>query len=376
MIAHSLRQGSILLLLMFLVGCANLQTLNRHSRLPLASGAGRAVHLDAQQRLIVFTATGYCAEPSPDALAAYAAALGFGSSRLPGNTVAGSAAFNGLAGSIGLRTQSITLMRDTLYRTCEMMLNGKLSEAQISVLMARSQDLTVVIMAIESLTGAVVAAPVTLTPGGAASSTAAIVSNAENLSAARERQAAAKASFDAKKAALEQATTAHSEAKTALTAAEAKVTQTTPQDDPLRVALAAAIKRESEAAAAKAAAERDAAVAKQEVETWAETVAMLEKLKDSAMSGSTASVSGISYAGSVVYQPRLDSGTAEQISDTVEALVKELLDKSYFNETCLAVFTTNDFNNPRLAAEVTGLKEACLAYWKQRGVEAMQNSAK
>ncbi len=367
-----LRQGAVMLLFLLIVGCANLQTLDRHSRLPLADGAGRAIHLDAQQRLVVFTAEGYCAEPSPDALAAYAAALGVGSGSLPGNTVAASTAFNGLAGSIGLRTQSITLMRDTLYRTCEMMLNGKLSRAQISVLMARSQDLTVVIMAIESLTGAVVAAPVTLAPSGSASSSAAIVGNAENLSAAREREAAARSSYVTKKAAAEQSATEHTQAMTAVATAQAQVTPTTPQNDSLRAELAAAMKRESAAAAAKAAADQAEAVAKQEMETWAETLAMLEKLKDSAMSGSTASVGGVAHAGAAVYQPQIDSETVKHISSTVKVLVQELLQKTYFNETCLAVFTEQEFENPRLTDDVNELRILCLEYWKLKKKEAFQ----
>lgn len=164
------RMISILLLCVTSVGCANVNTLARSSSTPMAGGRSKAIHLDAQQRLVVFTAKKYCAEPSPDALAAYAAALGLSGSKLPGDSLAASGALNSVAGSIGLRTQSITLMRDTLYRNCEAAFNGYLSDEQVAIMMSRSQDLTAVILAIEQLTGAVAAPPVTLNTGGTSSS--------------------------------------------------------------------------------------------------------------------------------------------------------------------------------------------------------------
>jgi hypothetical protein len=49
-------------------GCANLQTIDRQTSFD-RSGLGTkglAIHLDANQRLVVFSAQKYCAEPSPD----------------------------------------------------------------------------------------------------------------------------------------------------------------------------------------------------------------------------------------------------------------------------------------------------------------------
>ncbi len=68
----------LVILSMGLSGCANFQTVSRQTTLPGGSG-GLAIHLDAQQRLVVVNALGrYCTEPSPDALAAYASSLGLG----------------------------------------------------------------------------------------------------------------------------------------------------------------------------------------------------------------------------------------------------------------------------------------------------------
>lgn len=189
------RMLCLLLLCATAAGCANVNTLARSSSIPTQRG-GKAIHLDAQQRLVVFTAMKYCAEPSPDALAAYAAALGFSGSKLPGDSLSASGALNSVAGSIGLRTQSITLMRDTLYRNCEAALNGYLGPEQMAVLMSRSQDLTAVILAIEQLTGAVAAPPVTLNTGGSSSSASTLAANTEALKAAEEQLARTKKARD------------------------------------------------------------------------------------------------------------------------------------------------------------------------------------
>jgi len=65
-----------------LSACANLNSIARRTRLPPSgpyNGTGRAIHLDVKQRLVVANQDGHvCAEPSPDALSAYAAALSAG----------------------------------------------------------------------------------------------------------------------------------------------------------------------------------------------------------------------------------------------------------------------------------------------------------
>ena len=111
------------------VGCANLNTIGRTTSLDSTNGKGKAIHLDIQQRLLVVNAMDkYCAEPSPDALAAFAAAVGLGASAPTQGAVSASGSASSSAASIGLRTQSITLMRDALYRMCEAYGNEMLSK--------------------------------------------------------------------------------------------------------------------------------------------------------------------------------------------------------------------------------------------------------
>ena len=148
------------------VGCANLNTVARTTALPVNDQAGVAIHLDAQQRVVMHHADKYCAEPSPDGLQAYTAALGLSGFR-PSQTQHDPAVESGQrtsAANIGLRTQSITLMRDALYRLCEAYHNGAVNETTLAMLLKRSLDQTAAILAIEQLTGAVVANQLILAP--------------------------------------------------------------------------------------------------------------------------------------------------------------------------------------------------------------------
>ena len=171
-----------------LTGCANLFTLKRTT--PIKDDT--AIHLDAQQRLVLFTkkeftrekdtdeqentgeGTGkqkktdkekyytkytYCAEPSPDAISSYAASLGFDLSDPNQGEVSVAHEVGSAPNNMGLRTESITLMRDVFYRICEAYNNGGLTERQVSELFRRSQNLNAVVLAVEQLTGTVKSNP-------------------------------------------------------------------------------------------------------------------------------------------------------------------------------------------------------------------------
>lgn len=179
----------VLLLGVLLQGCANLSSIHRSDSLRSADTAeAHLTFIDAKQRAILsgtrydpqIAAHGpatkslyarfktFCAEPSPDALSAYAAALSGSGSFQPSAAAAESikglvsAAFGEQSGSIGLRTQSITLLRDSMFRTCESYLNRALNEHQVNVLHRRFQSLMVALMGIEQLTGPLAAAQLAL----------------------------------------------------------------------------------------------------------------------------------------------------------------------------------------------------------------------
>ncbi|MEG1051057.1 MAG: hypothetical protein RSF79_03290 [Janthinobacterium sp.] len=140
--------------LLSLSACANFNTIDRTTALPKH---GTAIHLDAPQRLAYADAEGViCAEPTPDALQAYISSLGASVSTAD-NAASVSNALQANSQSIGLHSQSITLMREHLFRICAFAQNNWLSDGDVMMLMARSQDLTLGVLAIEQLTGAVTA---------------------------------------------------------------------------------------------------------------------------------------------------------------------------------------------------------------------------
>ena len=114
-------------------GCAQW---TRYSNADLSDGSSMV--MDVKQRVIVSGDGGdkrgnrvICAEPSPDALSAIAAQYSLGSTRASGNDIALTAAQQETAVNIGLRTQSIQLLRDSLYRLCEGYLSGAIRKNSV-----------------------------------------------------------------------------------------------------------------------------------------------------------------------------------------------------------------------------------------------------
>lgn len=157
-----------------LSGCANVNSIYRNLDLTGPGTGPEGVALDIKQRAILtnpraVTRPGeqplhvVCAEPSPDALSAYVASLGATGLPLP-TPAATAAAQNPLnlavaagetSGSVGLRTQSIQLLRDLLFANCLTYMNGGTNDEQYYALQRRSQNITLGLLAIEQLTGAV-----------------------------------------------------------------------------------------------------------------------------------------------------------------------------------------------------------------------------
>ena len=195
-----------------LSGCANLNSIYR----TLEMGDAHGVAVDAKQRGIysssksvtengkTITTSMICPEPSPDALSAYSASSGltgaFGtpaSATTPATQaqVQAAMAFAEASASIGLRTQSIQLLRDGLFSNCIAYMNSAVSAGDFYALQRRSQNFTLGILAIEQLTGAVKADQVALSTASAAAT------GSDN--------------YDKETAALDAALTAQNEAKTA-----------------------------------------------------------------------------------------------------------------------------------------------------------------
>lgn len=182
--SRRLAAGSAILL--SLSACANLNTISRTTELPRN---GKAIHLDAPQRLVYSNAKGHtCAEPTPDALQAYISAAGAGVNSGQ-NAASISTALSANATSVGLHSQSITLMREHLFRICEYAQNESINAADTMLLTQRSQDLTMGVLAIEQLTGAVVPRQTALTGRGQSAASAGVLATQAQLDKAEEHLA-------------------------------------------------------------------------------------------------------------------------------------------------------------------------------------------
>lgn len=120
-----------------------------------------------------------CAMPAPEFLDASSAtgSLGVGVPKIGANLGFGNAQS---AAFVGMRTQTIQLLRDSLFRLCEAHMNGALSKEQYNIALISMPELFVTMMAVDVVGGAAIAPAVTLTP------TVAGTSQATSLSASLE----------------------------------------------------------------------------------------------------------------------------------------------------------------------------------------------
>jgi hypothetical protein len=138
-------------------GCKTLGNLNSvHRTLDVSQGKG--VLIDIKQRAILVSKDANqkivaCAEPSPDAMSAYAAEFAAKVDRPEILALQGSAGFQEGAAFVGLRTSTIQLLRDGMYRLCEAHLNGAIDGDTYNLQLRRYQRYMVALLAIEQLTG-------------------------------------------------------------------------------------------------------------------------------------------------------------------------------------------------------------------------------
>lgn len=139
-------------------------------------GSFQTLSVDARQRLVVSGTRQsdgvrvICAEPSPDALVAQAAVLSArdnfagqtGAPSAGGSAVVG---FQESAASIGLRTQSIQVLRDGYYRLCETYLNDAINREQYLAVIKNVDTFIAVSLAIDGLSNPKAAQNVAITTG-------------------------------------------------------------------------------------------------------------------------------------------------------------------------------------------------------------------
>lgn len=145
---------------------ANWHTVFRHKSLKAEEKA--VITVDAKQRAILTSDTSFCSEPSPDVFSVIAQALSAGGSfSKTADPASLEAALNfafssAEQGSTIPRTQTMNMLRELMFRTCERYLNGGITSDELPIQAVRDQRLMVSILAIEQLTGAVMPKPVAI----------------------------------------------------------------------------------------------------------------------------------------------------------------------------------------------------------------------
>ncbi|WP_298399799.1 hypothetical protein [Sphingobium sp.] len=166
----------------------------------------RAITMDAYQRSVFFNKFGendlrICAEAAPDAFSALSASLAAEADVVKKS---GSlAAALSQSGATIERTQTINMLRESMYRTCERYLSGGISRETLIVQAARDQRNMVDILAIEQLTRTA-RLPSVIIAGGATSASVpnrALIDMVTGFKTERDTATkardAAKAAFDA-----------------------------------------------------------------------------------------------------------------------------------------------------------------------------------
>ncbi|MBZ6378447.1 hypothetical protein B5C34_12830 [Pacificimonas flava] len=204
---------AVVLATLILSGCARWNSIHRTSPGYQHDSDVRVITVDAKQRHLIMTTPPdsesgaeirICAEAAPDVFSALAGSGGLKMDVSAASTGELGAAASETAATIQ-RSQSINLIRESLYRTCERYASGAMGKAQFIVQASRDQRNLVSILAIEQLTGAI-RPPATIISGPATQASA--ISGrkaAELVEDYKERRDAAKASADAAKTELEKA---------------------------------------------------------------------------------------------------------------------------------------------------------------------------
>lgn len=331
---------------------------NHHAvfRQTTLSGSDHSIiTVDAKQRSILVAggAEGesrrFCAEPSPDVFSVVAQALsGGGSFGRNADPVSVEAALNAAfssseQGSTIPRTQTINMLRELMYRTCERYLSGGYDSLELSVQAIRDQRLMVSILAIEQLTGAVTPRPVLIGATGGASAGAssdAIV----RLDQAREARDRAAATYTS-------ASTAYDEVN-----GEAKVC------DAIKDKPEAELSDEQKAKVLpcnNARTARTSALAERTAKT-----AAYEELSALARAGGVTVTTGVSSSGT----GGLDRAHAEAVS-AVSSTVRDIVERNFNDSSevmmfCLRILRENQDLGVTPAQE-TSLKSVCVSYIDQ-----------
>lgn len=323
---------AISVLLIVSSGCARMNSIQRNVDLSTTS-----IAIDAEQRVVISVpskpdekARIVCAEPSPDVF------------KIRGGSFSGllekaakqdlelalSAAEAGQ--NIGLRTQSIQLLRDAMYRACEGAAGGMLEPKDFAELQTRFQKLTAVLLATEQLTGAVrpVVAPI-LTTGGSANTGVGLVEIQNDLDAARKEETRRQSVVEAQEKKTEGA------GKNAATAAEAleQVNDKTPEDEKAKLT-----KAHGEAQGVYQAEQSALAEAQRQLADASANRLALEQKRQAARSAATTAGGGAVFVAVGDPARQLDPRAAETVAKVVKDMVIAVFEQDSGSQRCVRAY--------------------------------------
>lgn len=207
--------GSLFLLAsLILSGCGTTYSLQRFTPV---DGQPSSAFIDIKQRAVLTgkrPASGspsgvevvMCAEPSPDAISSFASELAADAKYKDMLQASLSLSEQEAASFVGLRTQTIQLLRDGMYRLCEGYMSGALTGPDYAWLSRRYQKYMVALLTIEQLTRVAQAPTVALASQGMASasrSAAAIQQDLKEIDKNISQLNKDKTDLDAKKAEID-----------------------------------------------------------------------------------------------------------------------------------------------------------------------------
>jgi hypothetical protein len=318
-----------------LPGCASFNTSTKSVNLQ-----SRSVALDVKQRMVIsqkrnngVTGQVICAEPSPDALSVASASAALSLNR--GDTLSGDAggSFSESGAMIGLRTQSIQLLRDAMYRLCEGYASGAITEPEFAAMQRRYQSTMLGLIAIEQLTGPVVASQAMLlsnakSGAGASGSNEEVATAEANVKKAEELVLGAQTESEKSSAALEEARKKREKAAEALRLALAKEKPDPAEVDSLRSSLETARSEEKKA-------ELDSTDKQRRLESARKgKEAALADLMDAKSAASTATGGD----GRFGLAAKATADSNEVLSTAVTDIVKEIND-SYLRDGCMTLIS-------------------------------------
>ncbi len=266
----------------------------------------------------------YCSEPSPDVFSVFSAALEANAGKGEELTAALKLATSETGATIGIRTQSIQLLRDAMYRICEAYLAGGIEEFDYYELLTRYQKSMVTLIAVEQLTGAARPGQVVLESGATVNASSAVYEAKRALTKARDDHDKTAA---AKKAAEDEVTTAEG----ALGGTFADKCEGAGKP-------AAADKENCEAVTAAkeevTKKENELSLAKREMDEWQQVFNKIENATSLSANGEGQVIPAVGA--------QMDAATVASLADSVRKLVRDVF-MDDFIKTCLETIN-NDGN--------------------------------